>query len=213
MLRAGLTGGIASGKSTVAWVLRGLDVPLLEADPIGHELLEPGQEAHEDIVREFGGGVLGADGAVDREKLGAIIFADPEKRARLNRILHPRILGIAQKWFQSLHHPGGPALAVFSAALIFESSYNKELDRVIVCWCLPEQQLERLKERGLSLEKARQRVAAQMPADEKRRLADDVIDSSGSVEETARQVRELVERLRKLAAAGRSGSEGGLEIS
>jgi len=203
MLRAGLTGGIASGKSTVAWMLRGLDVPLLEADPIGHELLEPGQEAREEIVREFGGGILGADGAVDREKLGAIIFSDHEKRARLNRILHPRILGVVQNWFAALDRPGGPELAVFSAALIIEAGYDKELDRVIVCWCSPEQQLERLRERGLSPEQARQRIAAQMPVDEKRRLADDVIDASGSIEATAHQVRELVERLKQLAAAGK----------
>jgi dephospho-CoA kinase len=203
MLRAGLTGGIASGKSTVAWMLRGLDVPLLEADPIGHELLEPGQEAREEIVREFGGGILGADGAVDRERLGAIIFADHEKRARLNRILHPRILGVAQNWFAALERPGGPELAVFSAALIIEAGYDKELDRVIVCWCSPEQQFERLRERGLSLEQARERIAAQMPVDEKRRLADDVIDASGSMEATERQVRELAERLKQLAAAGK----------
>jgi len=202
MLRAGLTGGIASGKSTVASVLRKLDVPLLEADPIGHELLESGQEAREEIVREFGGDILDAKGTVDRAKLGAIIFADAEKRARLDRIVHPRILGAASKWFAALDRPGGPALGVFSAALIFETGYNRELGRVIVCWCPTERQLERLKERGLSPAEARQRIAAQMPADEKRRLADDVIDSSGSIEETERQVRELVERLKGLAAAG-----------
>lgn len=202
MLRAGLTGGIASGKSTVARILRGLDVPLLEADPIGHELLKPGQEAREEIVREFGGAILGADGAVDREKLGAIVFADHERLARLNRILHPRILDAAQKWFQALDRPGGPELAVFSAALIFESGYDKKLDRIIVCWCSPEQQLARLKERGLSADEARLRIAAQMPADEKRRMADDVIDSSGSMEETERQVREVAARLKQLASAG-----------
>ena len=202
MLRAGLTGGIASGKSTVARMLRGLEIPLLEADPIGHQLLEPGQEAREEVVREFGGGILRADGAVDREKLGAIVFADHEKRARLNRILHPRILATAQKWFEALDRPGGPGLAVFSAALIFESGFNKELDRVIVCWCFPEQQLARLRERGLSADEARRRIAAQMPADEKRRMADDVIDSSGSMEETERQVREVAARLKQLASAG-----------
>jgi len=203
MLRAGLTGGIASGKSTVASLLRSLDVPLLEADPIGHELLESGQEAREEVVREFGAGILGADGAVDRTKLGAIIFADAEKRARLNHILHPRILDVASKWFAALDRPGGPALAVFSAALIFESGYNRQLGRVIVCWCPPERQLERLIERGLSPAEARARIAAQMPADEKRRLADDVIDSSGSIEETEPQVRELVERLKGPAGTGK----------
>ena len=200
MLRVGLTGGIASGKSTVAGMLRDLDCPVLDADTLGHELLEQGQEAREEVVREFGQEILDARGNVDRGKLGHIIFADAQKRARLNQILHPRILDVVRKWFAAQGHPGGPDLAVVEAALIIEAGYNKELDQVIVCWCPPEQQLQRLVERGLTAEQARLRIAAQMPMEEKRRLADETIDCSGSLAETERQVMDLVKRLSRPAA-------------
>lgn len=200
MLRVGLTGGIASGKSTVAAMLRELDCPVLDADTLGHELLEQGQDAYNEVVREFGGEVLDAYGNVDRGKLGHIIFADAQKRARLNQILHPRILSVVRKWFAALGHAGGPDLAVVEAALIIEAGYNKELDRVIVCWCPPEQQLQRLLERGLTAEQANLRIAAQMPMEEKRRLGDETIDCSGSLEETERQAMDVVKRLAQPAA-------------
>jgi dephospho-CoA kinase len=204
MLRVGLTGGIASGKSTVATMLRDLDCMVLELDTLGHELLEPGQAAYDEVVAEFGKDILEAGGKVDRVKLGAIVFADAAKRARLNQILHPRILDVAQKWFAALDRPGGPEFAVVEAALIIEAGYNKSLDRVIVCWSRPDQQLARLKERDFSLDQAQQRIAAQMPVDEKRALADDVIDCSGSLNETKRQVESLVSKLKQLAASGRN---------
>ncbi len=200
MLRVGLTGGIASGKSTVAGMLRDLDCPVLDADTLGHELLEQGQEAREEVVREFGQEILDARGNVDRGKLGHIIFADAQKRARLNQILHPRILDVVRKWFAAQGHPGGPDLAVVEAALIIEAGYNKELDQVIVCWCPAEQQLQRLLERGLTAEQAKLRIAAQMPMEEKRRLADVTIDCSGSLAETERQVTDVVKRLSRPAA-------------
>jgi|SRR5580704_1905641 dephospho-CoA kinase len=204
MLKVGLTGGIASGKSTVACILRDLDCPILEADPIGHELLEQGQAAYNEIVAEFGNGVLDSYGKVDRSKLGAIVFPDAAQRAKLNQILHPRILDVVRKWFGALDRSGEPELAVVEAALIFEAGFNKELDRVVVCWCRPEQQLERLEERGLSHENARLRIAAQMSVDEKRRMADEVIDCSGTIEDTERQAAKLVEKLKLADAAGRN---------
>jgi dephospho-CoA kinase len=204
MLRVGLTGGIASGKSTVAAMLRDLDCMVLELDTLGHELLEPGQVAYDEVVAEFGKDILEAGGKVDRGKLGAIVFTDAAKRAQLNQILHPRILDVAQKWFAALDRPGGPELAVVEAALIIEAGYNKSLDRTIVCWSRPVQQLARLKDRDFSLEQAQQRIAAQMPVDEKRALADDVIDCSGSLDETKRQVENLVSKLKQLAASGRN---------
>lgn len=200
MLKVGLTGGIASGKSTVASMLRDLDCPLLEADTLGHELLEQGQPAYDEIVREFGKEVLDSYGKVDRSKLGAIVFADAAKRTKLNQILHPRILDVIRKWFAALDRPGGPELAVVEAALIIEAGFNKELDRLVVCWSRPEQQLERLRERGLLPEAARLRIAAQMPVDEKRRMGDEVIDCSGTIEDTKRQVAQVFEKL-KLAGA------------
>jgi dephospho-CoA kinase len=203
MLRVGLTGGIATGKTTVASMLREREVPLLGADPLGHALLESGQAAYHEVVADFGKEVLDRYGNVNRAKLGGIIFADAQKRARLNQILHPRILDVVQKWFAALDGPDGPELAVVEAALIVEAGYNRNLDQVIVCWCRPEQQLERLKQRGLTEKQVQQRVAAQMPLDEKRKMANVEIDCSGSMEDTQAQVDRAIEKL-KLAAAGRN---------
>jgi len=201
MLRVGLTGGIACGKSTVSQILRDRDVPVLAADPLGHELLEPGQPAYDEVVREFGREILGEGGKVDRGKLGTIVFADPVKRAKLNWILHPKILEVIRQWFKALDRPGGPEFAMLEAALIYEAAVHKELDRVVVCWCTPEQQMERLLTRGLTEEQARRRILAQMPVDEKKRLADEVIDCSGSLDDTERQVAHLIEKLKLPSAA------------
>jgi len=201
MLKVGLTGGIASGKSTVASLLRDHDCMVLEMDPLGHELLEPGQSAYDEVVREFGNSILGPGDAIDRAKLGAIVFADAAKRARLNQILHPRILDVVLKWFAALDRPGGPEFAVVEAALIIESGFHKQLENLIVCWATPQQQMERLIARGLTREQAQLRISSQMPAEEKRRLADEVIDCSGSMEETERQVKNLVSRLKELSAS------------
>ncbi|HYL67555.1 MAG TPA: dephospho-CoA kinase [Candidatus Limnocylindria bacterium] len=204
MLRVGLTGGIASGKSSVASLLRDRDCQVLELDPLGHELLEPGQAAYDEVVHEFGNGILGPGDKVDRAKLGAIVFSDPAKRGRLNQILHPRILQVVLQWFSALDRPGGPDLAFAEAALLIEAGFQKELDKLIVCWARPDQQLTRLMERGMSREQASLRIAAQMPAEEKRALADEVIDCSGSFEETERQVDMVLAKLRKAAPGTRN---------
>lgn len=201
MLRVGLTGGIGSGKSTVADLLRARDVPVLEMDPLGHELLEPGQPAYDEVVREFGHEILAPGGAVDRSKLAAVVFADAAKRERLNSILHPRIIEVVQGWFSALDRTGKPPFAVVEAALIIEAGYHKSLDRLIVCWSEPEQQLARLIERGLTRDQARQRIAAQMPVNEKRKLGDYVLDCSGTLAETERQLADVVKEL--LAASAR----------
>ena len=201
MLKVGLTGGIASGKSTVASLLRDQDCTVLEMDPLGHELLEPDQSAYDEVVREFGDSILGSGDAIDRSKLGAIVFADATKRARLNQILHPRILDVVLKWFAAVDRPGGPEFAVVEAALIVESGFRKQLDNLIVCWCTAQQQMERLLARGLTQEQAQLRISSQMPTEEKRKLADEVIDCSVSIEETDRQVKNLVARLKQLSAS------------
>ena len=197
MLRVGLTGGIASGKSTVASLLRDLEYPVLDADSIAREMLEPGQEAYKEVVREFGEGILLKGGAVDRPKLAAIVFADSQKRARLNQILHPRIQKVVADWFAALERPGGVDMAFEDAALIIEAGAKGNFDCVVVCWCRPQQQLERLLQRGMSEADARLRIAAQMPIEEKRRLADEQIDCSGPIEETERQVQALVARFKQ----------------
>jgi dephospho-CoA kinase len=205
VLRIGLTGGIASGKSTVASMLRDLDCPVLAADALGHELLESGQTTYAEVVREFGIDILDGDGNVDRRTLGEIVFADAEKRARLNQILHPRIEEIIQKWFAALDLPGGPELAIVEAALIVETGYHKVLDKLMVCWCRRAQQVERLLERGLTEEQALLRIAAQIPMEEKRGLADEAIDCSGTIEQTEHEVGLAVKRLLDAAAAASAG--------
>src|SRR6202040_2950944 len=153
MLKVGLTGGIASGKSTVASLLRDQDCMVLEMDPLGHELLEPGQSAYDEVVREFGKSILGPGDAIDRSKLGAIVFADSAKRARLSQILHPRILDVVLKWFAALDRPGGREFAVVEAALIVESGFHKHLDNLIVSWAPPQHRMDRLIARGLTASK------------------------------------------------------------
>ena len=201
MLRVGLTGGIATGKSTVAARMRELGIPVLNADQLAHRLMEPGQPAYNDVVREFGRGVLAADGTVDRKKLGDIVFRDSARRERLNGIVHPRVGEARKEQLKQMQAENPRGIAVIEAALLVENGYYKQLDRLIVCSCRPGQQMERLRARGLTEEEARQRIESQLPLAEKLRVADDVVDCSGTLEETLRQTDVLVERLRQLAAA------------
>lgn len=200
MLRLGLTGGIASGKSAVAGMLRELGFHVLDADGLGHTLMEPGTRAYVEIVREFGAGVTGVDGRIDRGKLGAVVFADQGKLERLNAILHPRVSEEIVRQFGEWEKSGVQDAVFVEAALLVEAGYQKNLDGLVVVWCRPEQQLERLMARGLSEAEARRRIAAQMPAEEKLKYATEKIDCSGSIEETRRQVGELAAKLRQGAA-------------
>ena len=200
MKRLGLTGGIASGKSAVAGMLRELGFQVLDADGLAHTLIEPGQPAYQEVLREFGTHVLQADGRIDRGKLGAVVFGDREKLARLNAIVHPRVEEEMIRTFAEWEKAGGRDAAFVEAALLVEAGYQKKLDGLIVTWCKPEQQMERLMKRGLSKEEARRRIAAQMPAEEKLRYATEKIDCSGSMEKTRRQVEELAARLKREAA-------------
>jgi dephospho-CoA kinase len=204
-LRVGLTGGIATGKSTVAARMTELGLAVLNADVLAHRLIEPGQPAYDDVVREFGRDILRADCTVDRKKLGDIVFRDPAKRERLNRIVHPRVIAAREEQLKQMEAQNPRGIAIIEAALLIEAGYYKKLDRLIVCSCRPEQQMERLRARGLTEEEARQRIEAQLPLAEKLRLADDVVDCSGTLEETAQQTDALVVRLRQLAAAAEQG--------
>jgi dephospho-CoA kinase len=197
----GLTGGIASGKSAVAAMLRDLGFPVLDADSLAHKLIEPGQPTYEEVVREFGPGIKDGQGRVDRAKLGAIVFADRAKLDRLNAVIHPRVGEAVFRQFDEWARQGTRDAAFVEAALLIESGIHKNLDGLVVAWCDPEQQLERLKARGLSEEEARRRIAAQMPVEEKLRLATERIDCSGSLEETREQVRALATKLRRSPAA------------
>ncbi len=196
MKRLGITGGIASGKSAVAGMLREIGFRVIDADSLGHEVIEPGTRAYRDIVREFGAGVVAADGRIDRGRLGALVFADAGKLKRLNLIVHPRVEEEMVRQFGEWEKDGVGDAAFVEAALLVEAGYQKKLDGLVLAWCKPEQQLERLMARGLSEVEARRRIAAQMPVEEKLKFATEKIDCSGSLDETRRQVEALAERLR-----------------
>ena len=195
MLRYGLTGGIASGKSTVAAILRELGFPVLEADRMAHQVIKPGQPAYDEVRSIFGDSILSADRRIDRSRLAAIVFDDREKLNQLNAIIHPRVEQEMVRQFAELESSGKHAAAFIEAALIFEAGLHKRLDGVLVVWCLPDEQITRLIERGVSEAEARRRIAAQMPVADKLALATERIDCSGSLEETRRQVEAFATKL------------------
>ncbi len=196
MRRFGLTGGIATGKTTVEGVLRDLGVPTFDADQYARRVVEPGQPAHAEIVETFGPSVLDETGAIDRAALGRLVFRDTDARARLERITHPRIMGTIFAEAAALGEQGEP-ITVVSAALLFEAHFQDQFDGVLVVWCDPEEQLRRIMERdAFNAEQARLRIEAQMPINDKVALADWVIDTNGTKDETATQVQALVRRWR-----------------
>ena len=201
MLRLGLTGGIASGKSAVAAMLRELGFSVLDADSLAHKLIEPGQPAYEEVLREFGSAITDGQARVDRAKLGALVFADRAKLDRLNAIVHPRVAEAVLRQFAEWEREGTRDAAFVEAALLIESGIHQNLDGLVVAWCRPEQQLERLTARGLSEGEARRRIAAQMPVEEKLRYATEKIDCSGALQQTRRQVEKLAARLYRNKAA------------
>ena len=215
MASFGLTGGIASGKSSVASIFAELGAKIIDADQLGHELLHSGTTTFEAILRQFGTGVLGADREIDRGRLGDVIFRDPEKRALLNGIIHPAIME-RRRELTRLYHAEHPAAVVISdAALIYEAHIESWFLKIMVVWCTPEQQLERLLAKtGLSREAAERRIRAQMDVNEKRRRADYLIDTSGPVAGTRRQVAALyseLERLAEVEARSRESATGNQE--
>jgi len=197
MLRLGLTGGIASGKSAVAAMLCEMGFAVLDADALGHKLIEPGQPAYEEVLKEFGPAITDSSGRINRSKLGAIVFADLAKLDRLNAIVHPLVAEIIFGQFEVWRRSGVRDAVFVEAALLVESGIHTKLDGLVVTWCKPEQQVERLLARGLSEAEARRRIAAQLPVEEKLRLAAERIDCSGSLEETRRQVEALAANLRR----------------
>ena len=198
----GLTGGIACGKSTVARYFRELGAYILDADCLGHELIEPGQLAYEQIVERFGKQILESAGGIDRRKLGAKVFADTKALRALNAILHPRIIGRIDELAHAHQARDPHAVIIVDAPLIFEAGIAGNFRKVIVVWCRPEQQLERLMAKAsLSRLEAEQRIRAQMPAEEKRRRADYVIDSSGSFENLREQAGVIYAELKWITTA------------
>ena len=189
MLHVGLTGNIASGKSEAAQVFAELGAQIINADGIAHDLLVKGSGVYDEVVEAFGRGILAPDGSIVRKKLGAVVFGDAEKRSRLNSIVHPMV---REEIMRRVHECGERcpfAIVIVEAALLVETGSHKIYDRLIVVTCDPCLQLSRLIHRdGLAPEQAKARISAQMPVEEKLKLANYTIDTSGTLKETREQI-------------------------
>jgi len=203
MLRVGLTGSIAVGKTFVAATLAELGCHVLDADQTAREVVEGGTRGLQAVVAAFGEDVLKPDGTLDRARLGALVFADATQRQLLNSILHPFIIERQDEQLRQWEATDPQGIGVIDAALMIESGGYKRFDKLIVAHCRPELQLERLMARNnLTREEAARRIAAQMPQDEKKRYADYLIDTSEGFE-SARQETERVYRALRAEAATR----------
>lgn len=200
MLRVGLTGSIAVGKSFVGSVLVELGCRLLDADQTARDVVSPESEGLKAIVTEFGAEVLKPDGSLDRKRLGALVFSNPEKRQRLNAILHPRIIERQDEILRSWEIENPQGIAIVDAALMIESGGYKRFDKLIVVHCRPEVQLERLMLRDhLSPNEARKRIDSQMPQDEKQKFADYLIDTSDGFQLTRERTEHIYNQLVQVA--------------
>ena len=207
-LLVGLTGGIATGKSTVSQMFAHLGAKVVDADLLAREVVMPGQPALAEIVAEFGADVLQPDGHLDRKRLGAIVFSDPERRKRLEQITHPAIHVRQQRVLSVYEEEAFEGVVLWDAAVLIESGGHKRMDKLVVVLTDPATELARLMARdGMGDEEARGRIATQMPVADKAKLADYVIDNSGTRAETERRVREVYEQLladlKTARAAGR----------
>jgi dephospho-CoA kinase len=208
MLKVGLTGGIASGKTEVARMFTGRGAHVIHADRIAHDLMRPGQPVYEEVARHFGPNILAADGTIDRPKLAAAAFtpdgAGHNRVEELNRIVHPAVIRYQDEWAESLRNSDPDGIAIIEAALIFEAGADLRFDQIVVVVCRPEQKAERFAARsGLNLEAARteveRRSAAQWPDNAKAKAADFVIDNSGSLADTENQVETIFRELKRIA--------------
>lgn len=197
MLKVGLTGSIAVGKTYVCEVLRELGAFVLDADLTARQVVEPRTAGWEKIVGNFGREVLQSDNSINRMKLGAIVFADESKRQLLNSIVHPLVIEAQDNWLKQREIENPAGIAVVDAALMIESGGVNRFEKLIVTWCEPEIQLARLMTRNnLSREDALRRIKSQMPQEEKKRYADFLIDTSGGFELTRQQTIEIFEQLK-----------------
>lgn len=193
MTRIALTGGLASGKSHCAARFAALGAPVIDADDLAKRSIAAGTPGWDAVVARFGRQFVGPDGEIDRKKLAGLIFTDPTARTALEHIVHPAVYRAIEDWFRGLDGTVGIA----DVPLLYETGRQADFDRVIVAVCRPEQQIARALARGISETDARARIAAQWDLAEKARLGDDVIDTSGTYEETDRQVREIWKKISK----------------
>jgi dephospho-CoA kinase len=208
MLKVGLTGGIASGKSVVGEMLAALGAHVIQADQIAHHLLQPGESVHQEVVSHFGAGILNPDGTVNRGRLAQVAFevADggSSRIQELNEIVHPAVLLKQEQWMNDIGRQDPSAIVIVEAALILEAGAAEQFDRLIVVSCLPEQRIRRWADRvkvdeATARAEVMRRMAAQFPDAEKLKAADYVIDNSGSLDATQVQVKALFAELQKQA--------------
>jgi dephospho-CoA kinase len=199
MLKVGLTGGLASGKTFVGEVLASRGCFLIEADELGHEVLAPGGEAYDAVVREFGREILTSGGLIHRQRLATLVFSSPDRLARLNALVHPAVVRREEESIAEFAAREPRGIAVVEAAILIETGGYKRFDRIVLVWCAEEQQVERaLRREGAVEADVRARISRQMPLYEKRKFADFVIDTSGRKEDTLRQARAVYEALRRI---------------
>lgn len=207
MLKVGLTGGIASGKSVVGEMFAALGAHVVQADHISHQLMQPGEAVYSEVVRRFGNGILNPDGTVNRARLAELAFGPvnenaPPRVEELNRIVHPAVVERQEQWMEEVGRRDPKAIAMVEAALIVEAGATKQFHRLVVVTCRPEQRIQRWAQR-LKIDEAAarrevtRRMAAQLPDEEKIKLADHVIDNSGSLDQTENQVRAVHAKLRE----------------
>lgn len=209
MLKVGLTGSIAVGKSYVCEVLRELGAFVLDADQTAREVVEPNTQGWQKIVENFGETVLQSDKSLNRAKLGEIVFADEAKRQLLNSIVHPLVFEAQNDWLAEREADNPNGIAVIDAALMIESEGYKRFDKLIVVWCEPEIQLNRLMVRNnLAQAEAEKRIQSQMPQEQKKSFADYLIDTSEGFEATREQTIEIYRQL-ELLTKGKRKTENG----
>jgi dephospho-CoA kinase len=200
MLTVGLTGGVASGKSVVSRILKKEGAYLIDADQIARELVQPGTPSWKEVVRAFGKGIVQKRGGIDRKKLAARIFADPEQRHLLNRIIHPRIKEEMGRRLKAIGQKDPEAIVVIDAPLLIETGDHREMDKVIVVISTEAQQVERLREReGMDREEAKGVIVSQISTEEKVRFADFVIRNEGSLEDVEQKAKEVFQELKRIA--------------
>ena len=201
MLRVGLTGGLASGKSFVGHALAELGCYLIESDELGHQVLLPGAEAYDAVVNEFGENILDEDRYIVRRRLGALVWDNPERLEKLNSLVHPPVIARQQQTIAEIAKKDPAAIIVVAAAILVETGSYRRFDRLIVVFSTVEQQMQRAMKRGAySKEDVLARLSRQLPLEEKVRVADYVVDTSGTKEHTIEQVRTVYTSLRSLSA-------------
>jgi dephospho-CoA kinase len=206
LLIVGLTGGVASGKTTISQLLREEGAYLIDADQIAREVVRPHTPAWNELTQVFGKEILQEDGSIHRKRLAAKVFSDPEQRNLLNQILHPRIKAEMNKRVKEIGQKDPHAIIVIDAALLIELGDHREMDKVIVVTATEKQQIERLKKRdGVDQKEAQKVLSSQMPLEEKMKVADFVICNERSFEETKRRVREVFQELKRIAQESKKG--------